>query len=176
MTSAESTASNASPHTLVLLRHAKAETWSAEGGDRARHLSARGRRDAAAAGRWLAVQALRPDIVLCSPSARTLDTWAAVAAELGAAAPMTADDRIYDADVDDLLEVIHEVDAGAVVVLVIGHAPGIPELASMLDGSQNAALDERFPTSTIAALEVPTDWADVDEGCAELMAFVTPRG
>ena len=58
-------------HRLVLLRHAKS-SWEGDLDDVDRPLNARGRRDADAAGRWLAQHQLVPDSLLCSPARRTL--------------------------------------------------------------------------------------------------------
>ena len=67
-------------HRLVLVRHAKASSDDPRLADAERPLTDRGRRDAAAVGRWLAARDLRPDLVLCSTSLRTRQTWAAALA------------------------------------------------------------------------------------------------
>ncbi|MFK0293496.1 SixA phosphatase family protein [Streptomyces sp. NPDC090442] len=72
-----------SAHTrLIVLRHAKS-AWPEGVPDHERPLAGRGRRDAPAAGRWLWQQHCAPDVVLCSTSRRTRETWARVAGELG---------------------------------------------------------------------------------------------
>ncbi|HZI98950.1 MAG TPA: histidine phosphatase family protein, partial [Actinomycetales bacterium] len=62
------------PRRLLLIRHAKAAPDD-DGGDHGRGLTARGRRDAAAIGRWLADNDLVPDLVLCSDARRARETW-----------------------------------------------------------------------------------------------------
>src|SRR4029453_374030 len=80
--------------TLVLLRHAKAET-PGDKPDFERELAHRGRRDATAAGSWLAVQGLYPDLVICSPATRTRQTWHQVAVALAQAVPEHAAPQVH---------------------------------------------------------------------------------
>ena len=76
---------------LLLLRHAHADAAGAGQSDLARPLSATGRDEARAAGDWLREHGLRPDRVLCSPAARTRDTFAALG-DIGGVAPEPAKD------------------------------------------------------------------------------------
>ena len=62
-------------HRLILLRHGKAESVSATGGDFDRGLTERGRRDSALIGRVLAEAGLKPDLALVSAASRTQETW-----------------------------------------------------------------------------------------------------
>src|ERR1700678_838039 len=75
------------------MRHSRA-THKAGFDDVERPLTARGRRDAAAAGSWLRDQDLTPDLVLCSPSCRTRQTWDELAVLLGAAPVVPAGSAI----------------------------------------------------------------------------------
>ena len=60
---------------LILLRHAHAESAGAGEDDAGRPLSATGREEAQAAGKWLREHGIHPDRVLCSPTTRTRQTW-----------------------------------------------------------------------------------------------------
>src|SRR5690606_21935701 len=82
--------------TLVLLRHAKAERPPGVA-DADRPLSPRGHADAHAAGAWLKPR-FQPDLILCSPSKRTRQTWQAVASVLGAAPRVRYERRLYQGD------------------------------------------------------------------------------
>src|SRR5262249_60816733 len=86
----------ATQRTLLLLRHAKSD-WSTEEPDERRPLSKRGRRDAPAAGRWLAEHAPPLDLVVCSTAIRAQRTWALAGAELDPAPNMVPDERLYAA-------------------------------------------------------------------------------
>ncbi len=61
---------------LILFRHAKAEQVVGKP-DHERELTARGRKDAHAAGAWLREHELGAELVLCSTATRTRQTWAA---------------------------------------------------------------------------------------------------
>lgn len=166
--------------TLILMRHSTAESGSGKS-DHDRELIARGRRDATAAGAWLKEQGLVPDLVICSTSLRTRQTWDA-AAKGGAHAEFVEFRKsVYVGGVDEALETIRE-DAGETAsVLVIGHNPTMAQLTSLLtdgDGSRRAheALAKGFATSGVAVLRYAGDWADIDWGSCELQRFHVSRG
>ncbi|AKU19098.1 hypothetical protein VV02_18985 [Luteipulveratus mongoliensis] len=164
----------------MLIRHAKAEDPEAKV-DHDRSLSERGRADADAAGRWMREQGIAPDLVLCSTAARTRETWAGIveASKLGTV--VEHDPRIYNAPAQRLLGVVREADPDAITLVMVGHAPGLPDLAATLqDGEGDEDVQERlaegFPTCTVAVLNVDTDWADVAPRAARLRTVYTPRG
>ena len=117
--------------TLYLLRHAKAEkavkhAWDpAE--DRNRPLTAGGMADAAAVGRWFRVRNLIPGLALVSPARRTLQTWQIAAKELGASLPMRMEDSLYEASVENLIQVIRRLPAQFTSALVVGHDPSLSD-------------------------------------------------
>jgi phosphohistidine phosphatase len=165
--------------TLVLLRHSKAVPPESMP-DLERPLSDRGRADAQAAGRYLVTEGIEADLVLCSPSQRTRETWE-YAAEAGAtAADVWYDRRIYNADTDELLDVIHEVPSDARTVILVGHGPGVPSLADdlALDGTspERVELSRKYPTSGLAVLHLTCRWADLGSDDADLVSFAVPRG
>jgi phosphohistidine phosphatase len=165
--------------TLVLLRHAKAVPPESMP-DLERPLADRGRADARAAGRYLVAQGIEADLVLCSPAVRTRETWQ-YAAEAGAiATDIWYDRRVYNADTDELLDVIHDVPADARTVVLVGHAPGIPWLADelALDGTSpaRAELTQKYPTSGLTVLHLTTRWSDLTADDADLVDYVIPRG
>ncbi|MEV0287605.1 MULTISPECIES: histidine phosphatase family protein [unclassified Kribbella] len=165
--------------TLVLLRHSKAVPHESMP-DPERPLADRGRADARAAGRYLVAQGIEADLVLCSPSQRTRETWQ-YAAEAGAtAADIWYDRRIYDADSDELLDVIREAPTEARTVILVGHAPGVPWLADelALDGTspERVQLTQKYPTSGLAVLHLTCHWSDLSENDADLVSYVVPRG
>ncbi|OYO20834.1 phosphohistidine phosphatase [Enemella dayhoffiae] len=168
------------PHTLVLMRHAKS-SWSTDAGDHERPLSTRGRRDARAAGAWLAEQGLQPDLVLCSTSTRTRQTLSGL--RDGGLEPRSVrhDRRLYEATIEELVQELHTVDAAVDTVLVIGHNGGIEEGVGFLAARRGhrdwwAAIDEKFPTAAIAVIEVAPDWRELRRGCGTLRAYQVPRG
>jgi len=167
--------------TLLLLRHAKAVPASGDG-DFGRALSERGTADATAVGAWLAKSDIDVDLVVCSPSVRTCETWHVAAAGGASAARVEQNRSVYEASDDALLAVLRELPGAARVVLLVGHAPGIPTLAAVLadpgrsDEHALAAVRRTFATSGLARLEYDGEWSNLDAASAALLEFVVPRG
>ncbi|MCX4776059.1 SixA phosphatase family protein [Streptomyces sp. NBC_01264] len=167
---------------LVLLRHAKS-AWP-DVADHERPLGPRGLRDAPEAGRWLRDAGCLPGLVICSTARRTRETWALAAGQLGIEVPVRFDERVYAAEPEDLLEVVSEVPAEVRTLLLVGHNPGLEDLAVNLaqepgdavDAEVMGRLSEKFPTSAIAVLACPGSWQELTPGSARLTAFAVPRG
>lgn len=162
---------------LVLVRHAKAEPGD---DDAERPLAERGRRDAAEIGRWLAAEGIEPDLVLVSPALRARQTWEAVA-DAVSGPRVEPDERIYANTLPDLLAVLREVPAEVGTLVVVGHAPGVQELAADLDDGSGdpdalAAIDEDYPSAGLAVFAVPGPWDAIGSGTAGLRGFAVPRG
>ena len=156
-------------HMLIVMRHAKAGELPG-GPDFDRPLRPRGRRDSAAAGRWLAGHGFRPDLVLCSAAERTRQTWKYLSPELGGSPEFSAERRLYQADAEDVADAVRETPESVATVLYIGHNPAAAELATMLTGAE-----PDFPTAAIAVVRLPGDWASLSPGTGELVASWVPR-
>jgi phosphohistidine phosphatase len=172
-----------SERTLTLVRHAKAEQVQGKP-DHDRELSQRGRRDARALGEWLSdpSHALVHDLALCSTSERTRQTLDGILAGGASAGETRVDERIYDASAAHLLDVLREVPDTVQAVMVIGHAPGIPVLATALAHNDSGSSDVQdrlslgFPTSGLAILGFDGSWSRLAPETAYLRDFVVPRG
>lgn len=120
---------------LLLIRHAKAEPHSSSGRDFDRALSATGRRQAEGLNTWLTqrMQNENPvDWTACySPALRTRQTTEAALWGLDTI-DQQPDDRIWNADTLDLTEVIRECAADATRIVLVGHNPGLEQLAYQL--------------------------------------------
>lgn len=166
--------------TLILLRHAKSVRDGTPDADRP--LAARGHADAAAVGRWFVEADHELGLVICSTSTRTRETWADLERAGTTTEQVAYDERVYEAEVDDLLDVLAEVPDETTTVLVVGHAPGIPALAEMLADPERSDPDalhtmrRSYPTSCFAVLTIDRGWADLAEHCAELGEVAAPRG
>jgi len=140
---------------LILFRHGKAEAESASGEDFDRRLAPRGVRESAQTGATLADLGLRPDLVLASPSARTRETWAAAEPNFPNAKAQF-DPHLYHADSGAIRHAAERAGKGVGTVMVVGHNPGLQELAVRLlqEGSAPASLIHRaqrqFPTAAAA--------------------------
>jgi phosphohistidine phosphatase len=167
---------------LILLRHAKS-AWPDGVPDHDRPLAGRGRRDAPAAGRWLAGSGYVPDLVLCSTAQRARETWQLADAELGAHPQTTFEDRVYGAMAAELLDLAHEVPSSVRTLMLVGHDPAMRELTLELaspiqpDDVSTMALARvrlKFPTAAIAVLAFTSSWPTLRLETARLAEFVAP--
>lgn len=171
--------------TLALLRHAKSNWENPGNDDFSRPLNARGLHAAPEAGRALRELAIVPNFVLCSPAQRTRETFRlALPQMLLAAVPqIDFDDKLYLAPATQMLDQLRKVDANHASVLLIGHNPGMHNLAEALAGpggpspqALNERLAEKFPTAAIAVLTFnKKSWRDVGPRTGRLTAFWTPK-
>ena len=161
------------PKRLALVRHAKS-SWADPGIiDHDRPLSSRGRRAALLVGGHLRQVGLRPDLVLCSSATRAQETLELL--QLPTGSEVLIDGELYAAPAGVLLARLRQVPAEVTCVLLIGHNPGIEELAGMLV-AVGTPLPEKFPTAAVADLSLPIrTWRELDAGSGELSAFITPR-
>ncbi|TSD95076.1 histidine phosphatase family protein [Skermania sp. ID1734] len=162
------------PRSLILMRHGKS-AYPLGVIDHDRPLAARGERQAALAGEWLRAHQPPIDAVLCSTAARTRETLAAT----GIDTKVSFEPSIYEAGIEQLIELIRLTDDSVQTLLVVGHAPGIPwtawELAANRDSPHADALSAKFPTSAMAVLAVDDSWSGLGTGLAELVDFHIPR-
>ncbi|MFD9570134.1 SixA phosphatase family protein [Streptomyces sp. NPDC059982] len=163
---------------LLLVRHAKAVPKGDPAEDAERPLSERGRADAHRTGRWLAQSGYAPALALCSPARRTRQTWQLLVPELAEPPPAVHDGRLYAATPNALVTVLAESAGGLGCVALVGHNPGIHELASALCGSGPRKLRERlgasFPTSGVVVVDLPGGWDGLTPGAGRLTAFWAP--
>lgn len=166
--------------TLLLLRHGKSGWDDPSLEDLQRPLTPRGRRAAAVMATYIQGASLIPDLILCSPAARARETFA-VAARLWSAPPMRLERPLYAGGSLAILERLRTLDDAIARAMVVGHNPGLQDLAGMLvaDGEGRAldAMQEKFPTAALAVIRLDTrSWADVRAGAGHLVEFVTPKG
>ena len=165
---------------LILLRHAKSD-WP-DVPDRDRPLAKRGRRDAPRIGRWLHEHGYQPDVVVVSAATRTRQTWDLVAPELGGSPAVHFEPRAYAASALTLLYLAQELPARYRTALLIGHNPGLSELATSLAAppESDSATDNgprpavSLPTAAVAVFEFPGDWPSLSPGHARLTSLTTP--
>jgi phosphohistidine phosphatase len=156
-------------HRLIVMRHAKAGELPG-GPDFERALRPRGLRDSAVAGSWLAEHGFRPDLVICSAARRTRQTWQQVASTLGGEPAFNAEQRLYQADSDELVEIIRETASDVGTLMYIGHNPAATELVGLLTQTE-----ADLPTAAIAVIALSGDWADLAVGGGEILASWGPR-
>ncbi|THD51902.1 MAG: histidine phosphatase family protein [Bradyrhizobium sp.] len=169
---------------LMLLRHAKTENEAPSGRDQDRRLDNRGRRDAAEIGGWIARHSTFPDLVLVSHAVRAHQTWEIAWEAMKERVPEPQVEllpELYGADVSQLLETIREASStDPRRLMIVGHNPGMHELALALagsgDGAARKALADNLPTSGLAVFEFEIDdWTDVAIRRGRLVLFVSPK-
>lgn len=167
--------------TLALFRHAKSDWSDARARDFDRPLNARGQRGAEAMGRHIRESGQRFDRIIASPAVRVAETIEVASRAWCRSFPIEWDRRIYLASSATLIDLIREVDGDPATLLMIGHNPGLEDLIFDLvpEGSSSPLrerVEAKFPTATFAVLECAIErWADIDIGCARLMALTRPR-
>lgn len=155
---------------LILLRHAHAEAGGPGVDDFDRPLSRQGQAEAEAAGRWLKEHGYLPDRILASPARRARETLEQVLSVLGYV-EQRQDRRIYDATPGILMQVADEHrELGR--VLLLGHNPGLEQMAALLSSGQSGDV-RGMPAGSVAVLRVP-DEAALEPGIAQLVGFWWP--
>jgi phosphohistidine phosphatase len=154
--------------TLVLMRHAKSD-WSVAASDRDRPLKARGRRQAAEAGRWLGEHVPGIELVVTSPATRARTTWDIAGASYGGRPRVATDERAYSFDDTALLEVLHELGDDVTSVLLVGHNPALDDLVARLTGEYVDMV-----TSALAVLRFDDAWSRLAAGTCRLVATGRP--
>ncbi len=165
---------------LLLLRHAKTERPAFGGDDRDRKLTARGYNDAPKIAAYMARHALIPERAIVSPARRARETWDLIAAGIRPAPRPTYDERLYDATSQAILDIVRKCGRDVSTVLVVGHNPGLHELAVSLvatgEVDTRQRLNEKFPTSALAVIDFALDdWSRLHPQAGRLDHFVSPR-
>ena len=146
-------------NTLFLVRHAKSSWDNAALPDKERPLNDRGRRDAPKMGERLAKRDVKPDLILSSPAVRALSTAEIIAEKLNyRRKDIVVTERLYAAEVDDLLDVIRQLGDELKCVMLFGHNPEFTELAHRLSGEI-----AHMPTCAIAEFTFDAkSWSGID--------------
>ena len=163
--------------TLHLLRHAKS-SWDDPGvADAARPLAPRGERAARKLARRLTREGVSPGLVLCSSARRARQTLELIRPALPGAPGILVEDGLYAASGPELMARLRQVPAGTDEVMLIGHNPGIHDLALALAGdAAPAGLREQLPTGALASLRFgAATWADVGPGGGAVIRLLLPR-
>jgi phosphohistidine phosphatase len=163
---------------LILLRHSKAVPHTGRD-DHGRALTEGGREDAERIGQFLARKGLIPDLVVYSSAERTRETAKIVAENWGRRVKNISENGLYEATRDAILARVQGLPDRAGAVMIVGHNPGIAEIANIFAGS--GAEDDRlrmagkFPTSAFAVIDFPVQkWADAAPRKGRLERFTAP--
>lgn len=161
--------------TLYLLRHAKSSWKDDSLSDFDRPLKGRGRKAAEQIGQVLVEEKLlstaQSPLVISSPAVRARETTELVLESSGLKLKPRFDERIYEADVRTLLQVVHAIPDESDTALLVGHNPGFENLLAYFTGDMR-----HMPTAALAKIEFDVKtWKKVSEGAGRLEWFVTPK-
>ncbi|MDE1905196.1 MAG: histidine phosphatase family protein [Rhodospirillales bacterium] len=169
-------------HQLIFLRHAKAETASRGQADHSRALTDKGRHAAGKIGEAMRQAGLAPEVVLVSTATRTQQTL-----EELENAPVWDEwpnieslPQLYMATPAQILGQLRGLPETVRSAIVIGHNPGLHELALQLAGPDRpddaaARIDESYPTAALAEFLVATTWKKLGQGSASFKRFLLPK-
>lgn len=166
--------------TLTLLRHAKSD-WSTPGQpDFERPLAPRGEKAAPRMGAYMARKKIVPELILCSTAVRARQTLDLVLPRLPGPPPVAYDDKLYLASASMMLARLRLGAGSARHVMMVGHDPGMHDLAVSLAGRGDAgdltALAAKFPTAGLAVLTFEAKaWEDVAPAAGTLRYFMSPK-
>ena len=164
--------------TLTLLRHAKSGWDNPALRDFDRPLNARGRNAARAMGREMRRLGLGFDLILASPAARVTETLIELAQGYGGAVETRFDEALYLAPPETLLALVRAADDAEARLLVVGHNPGMEQLALLLSeaGALRDQIAVKYPTAALAEIGfAAAHWRDIAPGEGRLARFIRPR-
>lgn len=157
--------------TLYLLRHAKSSWKDQSLRDFDRPLKGRGRKAAEQMGQVLADEKLKSPLVISSPAVRARETTEVVLESAGLDVKPRFEERIYEASVGTLLEIVRSIPGSTKTAIMVGHNPGFEELLGYLTGESR-----HMPTCALARIEFDVgSWSEVSEETGRLGLFVTPK-
>lgn len=159
--------------TLILMRHAKSSWAEPAESDFDRSLNERGRHDAPEMGRRLLKKMEAPALIVCSAARRTQKTARLVAEALQYAThDIQVEHELYEAQINDMLHVIRQLDDDKDTVLLIGHNPTITGMVGFLSGHYI----ENMPTASQAAIQFDLkSWKVVAQETGRFAWFDFPK-
>jgi phosphohistidine phosphatase len=164
--------------TLHLLRHAKS-SWKDPGlDDHDRPLSKRGRETARGIAAYLRRAKIVPDLVICSTAVRAQQTLDPIAKAIKPL-KVVLEKGIYEVAQEKIWKHLRGLPKGADCVLLIGHNPGLHDLAlSLVDADSDELVPPRggkFPTGAMASFSFDGAWKALQPHRAMLFSYTTPK-
>ncbi len=120
---------------------------------------------------------MRPQLVVCSSAVRARQTLERVLPGLGDPA-VWIEVTLYAAAADTLLARVRALPEEVDQALLVGHNPGLMDLALLLaaPGPERKRARSNVPTGALVELEIEAArWADVEPGRAHMTSFIVPR-
>jgi phosphohistidine phosphatase len=164
--------------TLHLLRHAKSSWNDPDLDDHDRPLSKRGRETARAIAAYLRRVKIAPDLVICSTAVRARQTLDPINKAIKPP-KVILEREIYEVAQEKIWKHLWKLPESADCVLLIGHNPGLHDLALALADAGSAELvpprGGKFPTGALASFRFDGAWKAVQLHSARLFSYATPK-
>lgn len=166
--------------TILLFRHAKSSWNNPSLPDHDRPLAPRGEKAAPRMGAYLRDAGLVPDRVLCSTAHRARQTWDCLAPYLTPSPEVVTSQALYEAGASDLLAALQQLPGHTGRAMLVGHNPGLEDLAAELAGYGDATarrhMAAKYPTAALAEIRFDTaSWPEIAPAGGELIRFVKPK-
>ena len=164
---------------LFLLRHARASHEFGEGTDADRPLAERGQQDALLAGEWLSKHYPEDVHVYASSSKRTRETYLGLSESVQY--DVQFEEGLYLASQGELLHGIQELPEAQEHVMILGHNPGLHQLAMTLSDTSTIPAEHRdalidYPTCALLVLQFEnTVWRDIQLQTGKWEAYWCPH-
>lgn len=159
--------------TLYLVRHAKSSWDEPYKSDFERALTKRGMNDSSTIAELLCKKNIKPDLIISSPATRALLTAQIFAGKLMYPANnIQTDERIYEATMRVLTNVVRNINEMFGTVMLFGHNPGLSNFANLLGSEYLPSM----PTCAVVGLELNIDsWSKVERYCGKTFYFDFPK-
>jgi phosphohistidine phosphatase len=159
--------------TLYLIRHAKSSWDNHDISDFERDLNQRGKQDAPLMAKIIRQKKIRPDLIISSPAVRAINTANIFAGILDyPVEKIEANEKLYDAGLKELTDVVRNIDDDKTNVMLFGHNPGIATFGNLLCSEQI----KDMPTCSIVGLELNINsWKDTERYCGKNILFEYPK-
>ncbi|MGV8026782.1 MAG: histidine phosphatase family protein [Anaerolineaceae bacterium] len=142
---------------VFLMRHAKSSWKDANIPDHDRPLKKKGEKDVKTMAKMLKHKKHLPDFILCSSAERAKQTAVIFIKATSFEGKLEYNDKLYMAEVPDLIDAIKGAPKSAKSIMIIGHNPGLEALLQTLTGKV-----ETLPTSSIAYISIPIEkWSEL---------------
>ena len=139
---------------LTIVRHAESVLQDTQYLDKDRPLTNNGRNDALTMSQKIRDAGIKPSKILSSSATRAWETALIIAKTIKYSENLlTRDDRLYLADIHNLVCIIEEQNEDVNNLMIIGHNPGLIELINLLSIKRIANLS----TSGVVSLNINID-------------------
>ncbi|WRS29835.1 histidine phosphatase family protein [Actinomycetaceae bacterium MB13-C1-2] len=160
-------------HTLIIVRHAKAQDY-ASGTDDKRALTNAGKVQARKLGIALRSALAGLDDAFISPATRARQTWEALSSGSGvdpATVNIHVEPVIYSASPSQIWDAVR-IESTGTTSIVVGHEPTVSELARrLLKEDEDSPVSWGMPTGSAIVISSDRDWNEWHPHCADLEGF-----